>query len=575
MTDGIHTVTHIVFPLAVTTIDENADTVSGTTWPNNVLNIYGYTDGYWSDTLTIMADENGNWLADFSGNLDLKPGSDGWVYQEDYDENRTEIHWYIPKPYLTAYPVQDYVHSYDWPENTAITLTIGQNSWTETSNPSGVVYFYLYQDNFDLQGGQQISLTDGTQIITHTVVPISITEINESTDTVKGWNWPENELSISGYTDGTSSGNLYVTADSIGNWVADFSGKLDIKPGTYGYARQYDDYGNRTSVYWNVPDPYMAAYPIDNRVTGYDWPINTPITLYIGQNSWTKTSNSNGYVYFYLEDYDLQGGQQLYMSDGTRTIIHTVIPITILEINQSEDTVRGWNWSENTFKIYGYELGQGYTDDLTITADTDGYWTADFSGILDIRAGTFGYAYQYDDNENYTMVYWYVPDPYIYANLTDDFIGGGLWPARANVTLKIGGNTWTETSDERGYVSFILESFDLTENQTVTMQGGGYSITYTTANLSFLNINQTLDYVHGRATPDEWVIVSANSFSGEWTNSQTMADNQGYWTVYLSGIVDIGPGTFVYAEQYDDNGNSTYITYEFPPLQVFLPLLNK
>ena len=357
--------------------------------------------------------------------------------------------------------------------------------------------------------------------------------------------------------------------------MADFSGKLDIKPGTYGYARQYDDYGNRTSVYWNVPDPYMAAYPIDNRVTGYDWPINTPITLYIGQNSWTKTSNSNGYVYFYLEDYDLQGGQQLYMSDGTRTIIHTVIPITILEINQSEDTVRGWNWSENTFKIYGYELGQGYTDDLTITADTDGYWTADFSGILDIRAGTFGYAYQYDDNENYTMVYWYVPDPYIYANLTDDFIGGGLWPARANVTLKIGGNTWTETSDERGYVSFILESFDLTENQTVTMQGGGYSITYTTANLSFLNINQTLDYVHGRATPDEWVIVSANSFSGEWTNSQTMADNQGYWTVYLSGIVDIGPGTFVYAEQYDDNGNSTYITYEFPPLQVFLPLLNK
>ena len=576
MSDGVRTISHMVFPIAVTTIDENADTVSGTTWPSNVLKIYGYTDGSRSDILTIMADGNGNWVADFSGYLDLIPGSDGYVYQEDYDGNRTEVYWYIAKPYLTAYPVQDYVHSYNWPENTVITLTIGQNSWTETSNTSGIVYFYLYQESFDLQGGQQISLTDGTRIITYTVVPISITGINESTDTISGWNWPENELSISGYTDRTYSGNLYVTSDSTGFWLADFSGKLDVKPGTYGYARQYDDYGNRTSVYWNVPDPYLAAYPIDNRVTGYDWPANTPITLYIGQDSWTETSDSGGWVAFSLDAYnfDLLGGQQLYMSDGIRTIIHTVVPITIQLINQSADTVSGWNWPGNIFYIYGYG-DSGYTEDLTITADSDGNWTADFSEILDIKSGTYGYAYQHDDNDNYTMVYWYVPDPRLSANLTDDLILGYGWPAKTNVTLEIGNNTWTETSDERGYVFFELESFDLTGNQVLTMQGGGFTITHTTFNLSFLNINQTLDYVHGRATPNHLVSVFVDSFGGQWSSSETTSDNQGYWTVYLSGTIDIGPGTYVGAAQYDNNGNESYITYEFPPLQVYLPLLNK
>ena len=576
MTDGVRTISHTVFPLTVTTIDENADTVSGTTWPSNVLKIYGYTDGSRSDTLTIMSDGNGNWVADFSGYLDLKPGSYGYVYQEDYDGNRTEVYWYIAKPYLTAYPIQDYIHSYNWPGNTSITLTIGQNSWTETSNTSGTVYFYLYQNNFDLQGGQQISLTDGTRIITHTVVPISITEINELTDTVSGWNWPENELSISGYTDGTYSGNLYVTSDSTGYWVANFSGKLDVKPGTYGYARQYDDYGNRTSVYWYVPDPYLAAYPIGNRVTGYDWPANTPITLYIGQENWTETSDSEGWVAFSLDAYnfDLLGGQQLYMSDGIHTIIHTVVPITIQSINQSADTVSGWNWAGNTFYIYGYG-DSGYTEDLTITADSDGNWTADFSEILDIKSGTYGYAYQFDENDNYTMVYWYVPDPRISANLTDDLIFGYGWPGKTNVTLEIGNNTWTETSNERGNVFFELESFDLTGNQVLTMQGGGFTITHTTFNLSFLNINQTLDYVHGRATPNHLVSVFVYSFGGQWSSSETTADNQGYWTVYLSGTIDIGPGTYVEAAQYDDNGNVSYITYEFPPLQVYLPLLNK
>jgi hypothetical protein len=523
-----------------------------------------------------MADGNGNWVADFTGYLDLKPGSDGWVYQEDYDENRTEIHWYIPKPYLTAYPVQDYVYSSDWPENTPITLTIGQISWTENSYTNGAVYFYLYQDNFDLHGGQQISLTDGSQTITHTVVPISITEINESTETVSGWNWPENELSIYGYTDGTYSGTFDVTSDSTGNWVADFSGKIDIKPGTYGYARQYDDYGNRTSVYWYVPDPYLAAYPIDNRVTGYDWPANTPITLYIGQDTWTKTSDYEGWVYFSLDayDFDLVGGQQLYMSDGIHTIIHTVVPIIIQSINQSADTVSGWNWPENEFYIYGYTDGT-YSGTFDVTSDSTGNWVADFSEILDIKLGTYGYAYQYDDNDNYTMVYWYVPDPHLYANITDDLIVGYGWPAETNVTLEIGNNTWTETSDELGYVFFELVSFDLTGNQVLTMQGGGFTITHTTFNLSFLNINQTLDYVHGRATPNHLVSVFVYSFGGQWSSSETTADNQGYWTVYLSGTIDIGPGTYVDAAQYDDNGNVSYITYEFPPLQVYLPLLNK
>ena len=89
--DGITDRTHTVRNLAITTVDEVADTVSGTADPGAVLHAWIHdVDG--SD-MELTA-EDGTWLADFSA-FGLEEGTCGRVEIRDEQMNATAFEWCV------------------------------------------------------------------------------------------------------------------------------------------------------------------------------------------------------------------------------------------------------------------------------------------------------------------------------------------------------------------------------------------------------------------------------------------------------------------------------------------------
>jgi hypothetical protein len=101
MTDGVATKEHTVTDLTVTTVDVNADTVSGTATPGSEVEVGGTSQDAWASRL-VVAGADGRWTADFSvqgaedfeqDTLDLVPGAHGWTIQRDEDGDGTAVDW--------------------------------------------------------------------------------------------------------------------------------------------------------------------------------------------------------------------------------------------------------------------------------------------------------------------------------------------------------------------------------------------------------------------------------------------------------------------------------------------------
>ncbi len=94
---------------------------------------------------------------------------------------------------------------------------------SQDTDANGNFNFELW-DVFDLQRGQVVTVSDGTTTKTHTVTPLYVDGVDIT------------DITISGRADaGTTvdvwvheNGNLTVTADGSGNWIADFSGQTDL-----------------------------------------------------------------------------------------------------------------------------------------------------------------------------------------------------------------------------------------------------------------------------------------------------------------------------------------------------------
>jgi len=530
MTDGTYTVTYTVANLAVTSIDEENDELSGTADPGSDVELYG-CDDFDCEWLYPTAGEDGLWTATFT-EVDIKPGTNGWVNQYDDEGNSTIVDWYVPDPYIRAYPLGDYIYGYEWTANASIDLTIDDpaipgGDYTDSLSADGEGYVYFYLNNFDLKPGQIIEMTDGTYTVTYTVANLAVTSIDEENDELSGTADP-GEVVIDA-EDESEWERQTVIAGEDGLWTATFT-EVDIKPGAYGWVYQYDDEGNSTIVYWYVPDPYIRAYPLDDIIRGNEWIANASIDLTIddpaipgGDYTDSRSANGEGYVYFYLNNFDLKPGQIIVMTDGTNTRTHTVKKVAVTTINQDTDKVKGTADPGTDVKLYGrddfdYEW-------LDSTADRYGKWSATFTDV-DIKPGTYGWVYQYDDEGNSTIVDWYVPDPYIRAYPLGDYLYGYNWTPNTRVTLTIDGTSIaSKKSDWDGWVYFDVDPFNVKSGQTVKMTDGVYSRTHVVRNIKVKEIDQALDTVSGKASAGSAVEVFAYERNGANRDYQVVTAN--------------------------------------------------
>jgi hypothetical protein len=431
VTDEVIEKSLIVTAFEVTGFDPTADSVSGWATPGA---------GVWVDAddvgLNVQADGiTGLWMADFSSLVDLTTISNGSAAEWDSDLDGTWYDWGAPSPEFML-NIQndsswDELTAWNWPLGAQVTLTVdnpdtSQNpDYTEVQimglrsggHPTGASY--LQGNEFQGHPGFIITLSDGVQEKSMVVPLLQGTEYNVEADTVSGVTDPFASVVVACDVGAEPT----VIADSEGNWMANFRDSedpnivlYDIQPGTWCEPQMYDnDHDHIVLRDWFAPNPYIQASAQSDWVLANGWMEGTAVNLTIngvshgsavmGPASW----NPNRIVgEFDLGGSDIQVGNAITIEGSgiTKTLIVSAIHIT--NINQVANTVSGE--ANAGAEVYVRASPGGDWVERWITAsDPGGVWSVDFTPDYDLVPGSNGFAQEYDEDGDATLVDWDVP----------------------------------------------------------------------------------------------------------------------------------------------------------------------
>ena len=120
-------------------------------------------------------------------------------------------------------------------------------------------------------------------------------------------------------------------------------------------------------------------------------------------------------------------------------------------------------------------------------------------------------------------------------------------------------------ADVEGNFTFNLWNvFDLQRGQVVTISDGTTTKTHTVMNLYVDGVDVTADTVFGRADAGASIDVWEHSNGG----LTTTADGTGNWTADFSGMTDLTYLSDGGSQQFDNDGDSTWVWWGSPKFQV-------
>ncbi len=380
VSDGTKTKTLVVADLYVDGVDVTTDTVFGRAAAGGMVDVWVHGDG----GLTTTTDGSGNWTADFSGMADLTYFSDGGSQQFDDDGDATGVWWASPR--FQVAPDEDSVSSWSrWTPGATISLTIEDSggevySASRAADSHGYFHFDLW-DVFDLQRGHIVTVSDGTNTKTHTVLGLYVDGVDVTADTVFGRAAAGSMVEVWVHGDG----GLTTTADGSGNWTADFSGLTDLTYQSDGGSQQFDDDGDGTGVWWAIPS--FRVSPEEDWVEArHRWTPGAEITLTVADGGGviyydSQTADAGGHFHFNIWAVDLMSSHLVTISDGTTTKSHVVTGVGVTDIDADADQIHGTANSGAQVQVWVslFEDSSG----RWVTADLSGNWTADFSLAAD------------------------------------------------------------------------------------------------------------------------------------------------------------------------------------------------
>ena len=127
LSDGLIDRTYTVEDLAVTSVDMEVDTISGTAEVGAVVHVWPHAFPEYE--LQPTTGEDGTWQADFAAvGLDLLEGMCGRAEIRDEMGNSTAVDWCTPPPppipFIWADPNADYINGWNWPEGNTVTANL-------------------------------------------------------------------------------------------------------------------------------------------------------------------------------------------------------------------------------------------------------------------------------------------------------------------------------------------------------------------------------------------------------------------------------------------------------------------
>ncbi len=582
LSDGSITKEHVVSNQVVTSIDPLTDQVTGTAEPGtellaHICNEYGCTELY------VMADEYGNWIADYSGLYDLVPGTNGTVIYYDEDGDATGIFWEIPNPTFGVRANHDNIEGWQWDEGATVTLTIDDPSTPENPDygdtttvgyadwdPNQTWFTFELGGVYDIQVGDLVTVSDGEITKEHTVLNLAFTDFDTDADVVFGIGVPDSQINV--WTcDDFGCINREEFTDGSGNWSVDFSvpgdqdweqETADLRGGSWVDSSQSDEDGDQTMFGINIPNYNITAFPVDDAVEAWEWTEGNTVYLTIddpntpespdfereGIAEVTWWGDSRTYVRFdFYDEYDLKAGDLVTVTDGNILRSHVVLELALTNVDPATDTITGTAVPGSMVVVWPHEYDQDAT--LEVETDQDGVWMADFTGLFDLASGIGGRSQIEDEAGNATAVDWNVLSYTLHAVPSYPEVHGHDWEPGSDVTLIIdddldpnNGILYEDTRNVDddpwcGNPCFDLSGvFDLQVGHYVTMSDDTVSKTVLVSQLTVTEVNYENDTVSGVADPGSRVAV--NIWSQEGNARYVTADGAGLWVADFSQVGD-------------------------------------
>ena len=158
------------------------------------------------------------------------------------------------------------------------------------------------------------------------------------------------------------------------------------------------------SVYAQDHAPWFTVFPEQGVVEGWNWPLGAELLLTINGQvySTTETSiitpwdpeNDTTWVWIdFSEAYTVQPGDVVTISlfaSGEMEQTHTVRNLSVTQVDQLEDTVKGIADPGAEVHVWPYATGQERLAVAKEKGNAAGKWNADLSGVFDLVPGECG-----------------------------------------------------------------------------------------------------------------------------------------------------------------------------------------
>jgi Tol biopolymer transport system component len=362
------------------------------------------------------ADNNYTLIIDFD---DWPPDGAAWY--------EVTVETITPLPWLIAFPENDAVEGWEWPEGATVKLTVNGTTdpdWSGVSNvttwgdPRTYVRIEVGAD-FNLQIGDVVELTDGMTTITHTIKNLAVLDANQDDEFIGGTSDAGETVSVWPHGHDQEA-TVQATAGQDGSWQASFKDLFDLVIGTCGRSQVTDPYGNATTVDWCAPKPWFAVFPEwDVYVQAFDYPLGATVHLAIDdpatginpdfeadQITEVTSWNPNGVwaVFSLPPTYDMKPGDIVTLtSTGITPRVHTVQNLWVDMVNVKYDTITGTADTGAVVQVWPWDTEQDYTVEATTKG---GRWQVDYGALgFDLVEGISGRA-QISINGNVTAMDW-------------------------------------------------------------------------------------------------------------------------------------------------------------------------
>lgn len=467
----------------------------------------------------------------------------------------------------------DQVDGSSWDLGSMVTLTIDDVStgpgvdfvFTQEAHETEVelITVSFPMEDFDLQPGDILTMSDGLVTETHVVQPQTITSVDVETDIIEGFAPAGEEVIV--WFEYPGFAEEIVTADeTTGYWFVDFSlYGLDVAYGSGGAAVMNDpiDSSSHTRFNWNFDHTHIEATETFDQVGFHAFtPFNTiSVEVYesVGGTlleQWDLPTDGNGHAFLELDGViDLVPGSYIWARDQATNLVKDLELYNLsLDIWEPENGyVAGTADPGQEVQVNVYQEGYEGPDEfmMRVTADGGGHWEAVFEDPFPEEMWPAVRIFDPDNDES-VAEFRHEPPPYFECNLTWDWINLQRFTPETTAMLEIydsEGGALLDTfyipinENGEGWMENFEHGYDLVPGMflQVTDEGGMIKgLSLQPLSLEVYDVDN--DYLSGFAPPEAklWVNVHDEVIE-EGYGMEVGADETGFWEADFAGIVDL------------------------------------